>query len=283
MQPTSLIFRLVSSLLQAFNRLNQLVDGDIVLDAITEKGIEVPHVDLDRVSAALVGWPRMRVFCDIKPDRKIVNFLHNSALFSICRPVADRSEADVFVRETEAKGHGGRLRFVYDLEAEHEKRGAGSVALVRVNHTKQQRDNGRRDCVATKPLLRYLQDHHDMRLLWLHELCRLIALQPLLSQASAVHVLIIMPIRNEVKCARSLLPYHSVILTHRPVLWTGKSRKKGSTSGLPGIVHVASDSEHIWLRLSGQTLKFLRHLYVIESNSFRFKRIRVDGSKVYYV
>ena len=53
--------------------------------------------------------------------------------------------------------------------------------------------------------------------------------------------------------------------------------------GLPGIVHVASDSEHIWLRLSGQTLKFLRHLYVIESNSFRFKRIRVDGSKVYYV
>lgn len=286
MQPTVLIYRLVSSLLQTFNRLNQLVDGDIILDAVSravsEKGLEAPRVEVADIAPVLTDWPRMRVFSEVKHDPKTIAFLHNSALFSICRPVPNRSEADVFVQESKVKSFGGRYRFVYDPEAEQQKRGGGSVALVRVNHTKQQRENGRRGCVATDHLRAYIEENHDMRLLWLHELCRLISLQPLLSQAS-VYVLIIMPIRNEVKCARSLLPYHSVILTHRPVLWTGKSRKKGSTCGLPGIEHVASDQEHIWLRLSGQTLKFLRHLYVIESNSFRFKRMRVDGSKVYYV
>lgn len=286
--PTPLLTRLVSHLMQAFNRLTQLVDGDIVLDAIKQRlpQREIPRVvmsrqKLNKMSSTLDAWPSIRVFCGTKSEA--LDFLHNSVLFSICRPVARSADADVRVEKRSLSNFGGKFRFVYDTAQEKKKPGAGSVALVRVNTNKQQRENGRRGSLAAEQLVRYYKQRHNMRLLWLHELSRLILLQPLLGQADAVHVLIVMPIRNEVKYVRSLLPYHSAILTHRPVLWTGKSRKKGSHASLPGIEFGGTNDTHMLLRVGGQEHWFLKHLYVLETNSFKFKPMRLDGSKVFYV
>lgn len=286
--PTSMVLRFLYTMFQSFNRLLQMLDGDILMDtamqALCDGSVSpllLQQATLEFIQPSLDALPRLQLYVQPGADE---TYLRNSALIAICQRVGSRHKANVLVEVADLSEHAQKHRFVYDIAAENSILGTGSVALAQVTD-KKQRENGRRTCVAREPLRSQMHEQPHIGDLFRNEIARCIILQNVLGKTHNVHVLIVMPIRNEIKYARPILPYNSILLTHTPVLWTGKSRKPPGNECLPGIAfeRIDQNQDYVWLSLANKRIRFFKHLYVIESNSFRFKPIRNDAGAVYYV
>ena len=263
--------RLMSHLLRQFNRLVNLLDGDLLVDATVhrfgEHGAPDPNAqDLTEAARQVLQWPRLRVF--VQDGDK--GWLEDSVAFSIMDEVASPEEAGVCIRR-HVKGHRLELN-------------GKSTALVPVDRsTIRQRENGRRGSLVSGPGAACL---HNMtvREAYLYEVHRWVLLQPFLApRVGDQHVLVVMPVRCEIKYPRPVLPYNSVVLTHRPIVWTGRGWKNGHESLLPGIRWEGpADTGYMHLQVSGQRLRFLNYVYLMESNSFVFRPLRRVGSGVCY-
>ena len=266
LQPLPGTVRMLSHLLRAFNRLVNLLDGDLVLDAAAHRFGEDGHPDPDAqdlhsARREVLQWPRLRVF--VCPGAS----LDDSVALSIMERVPTPEQAAVHVR---VQNSAHRLAD-----------GNSSTAIVPVRRSARQRENGRRESLAPALVCRSWENM-SARQAYLYEVYRWVVLQPLVVQAPCRHVLVVMPFRNEIKYPRSVLPYNAVVLTHRPIMWTGRGCTNGQESLLPGILHGGvADSGYIWLWVSGQRLCFMDHLY-LSTNSYAFHPIRRVGAGACY-
>ena len=261
--------RLLGHLLRSFNRLLNLLDGDIVLDAANHRfGAQGPPPlpDPARVAARVLDWPRLRVHV---PGRTPADdaVLNDSAVLSLMQEVTDARRADLVVQR-----EGNQLCLVQDADDRP------TAVVPQQRRLDRQRENGRRGCLAD-PALRCVLGALTARQAYLYELYRWVVLHP----APTANLLVVMPYRNEVKYPRSILPYNAAVLSHRPVMWTGRGRRNGRPSPLPGLRHEGpAGPGYVNLRIHGRVHRFLDHLFVLESNSCVFRPIRPVGGCVCY-